>query len=148
MPGIALEQNSSSRNQSPFAPWHGLVEHFQREQSVLVPVLSLTDRGTLSRSPDVSGLRFLIHSVAIFILSFQKAKSWARYSQETPYHSGVLDPLPSSSTDIDSAGPFLFMDVSSCVLESHEPQQCSSPAQKLAKAFLPITLGGESRILT
>ena len=121
MPGIALEQNSSSRNQSPFDPWHGLVEHFQREQSVLVPVLSLTDRGTLSRSPDVSGLRFLIHSVAIFILSFQKAKSWARYSQETPYHSGVLDPLPSSSTDIDSAGPFLFMDVSSRVLVSHEP---------------------------
>lgn len=70
----------------------------------------------------------------MFLLGFQKARSWARYSQETPYHSGILDPLPSPSADIDPAGKFLLMDissyvsdVSSCVLESHEPQESSVP---------------------
>lgn len=105
------------------------------------------DCGTLSRSPDVSGLRSLIHNVAMFILSFQRARSWARYSQETPYHSGISDPLPSSSTDIDRTGQFLFMDVSSCVLdvsscvlESHDSSSVPHLLKNLPRPSFPSPL--------
>lgn len=73
----------------------------------------------------------------------QKARRWARYSGDS---SLFWDLLPFSSIDLCSAGRFLFVNFSSCVLEPRAAQQRFSPAQN-CEGLPSVTFRGESRAL-